>query len=193
MNHSIDRIGNLIAVCGNSGSGKSTLVRHALQQLPKELIYMNTLTTRPRRTNEDDIEYTFVSDVEYDNYKQLSKIWDESSIYGNRYAVNASDYIEALDRGENVIFCSIPSFEVMNDIRSIYGTSTLKTVQLMTGIEVSTRQAKVRDHVLDIGRVSLDAVMNRSGTFEADYTLEPSGSLTTDQINFLNIIRRIIL
>ncbi len=48
--------GILLAVCGLSGSGKSTLVRHALQMFPQELQYMNTLTTRLRRKNEDNIE-----------------------------------------------------------------------------------------------------------------------------------------
>lgn len=60
MAHSIDKPGDLLIVCGLSGSGKSTLARHALQMFPQELKYMNTLTTRPRRQDEDNVEYTFV-------------------------------------------------------------------------------------------------------------------------------------
>jgi guanylate kinase len=193
MNHSIDKPGNLIAVCGNSGSGKSTLVRYALRKLPEKLTYMNTFTTRPRRDDEDDIEYTFVSDSEYDQHQRSAKIWDESIIYGNRYGVNALQYIEALGRGKNIIFCSIPSLEVMNDVRSIYGASSLKTVQLMTSVEISIEQARVRDRTLDIGRIGLDAAMNIDNLFEADHSLIPCGTLASDQENFLHIIRRIVL
>lgn len=193
MNPSIDRVGNLIAVCGNSGSGKSTLVRHTLQQLPEALIYMKTFTTRPRRTNEDDIEYTFVSDFEYDQHQKAAKVWDGSIIYGNHYGVNATQYIDALNRGENVIFCSIPSLEIMRDISIIYNTHNMRTIQLMAGVEASAEQARSRDRTIDIGRVALDAAMSTDNVFEADYKLIPSRSLSTDKVNFLNIIRSIIL
>ena len=193
MNRSIDKIGNLIAVCGNSGSGKSTLVRNALSQLPEELLYMKTLTTRVRRPVEDDIEYTFVNDSEYEQHRQSANVWDESTIYGNRYAVNASEYIEALYRGKNVIFCSIPSREIMDNTRKIYGATLLSTIQLMTGSAMSAEQARARDSSIDIGRVTLDAAMNTNNKFDADYNLIPSGSLRIDQMNFLSIIRSIIL
>ena len=192
MNHSIDRVGNLIAVCGNSGSGKSTLVRHALHELPGELKYMNTITTRPRRLDEDDVEYTFVSGLEYEQYRHSASIWDETIIYGNRYGVNATLHKEALDQGQNVIFCTIPSFEVMEDMRSIYGQAVLKTVQLMAGLERSAEQAKARDGAVDLGRTASDNTTDNDDQFEADYTLVPSGSLGTDKVNFLNIIRIII-
>ena len=192
MNPSIDRVGNLIAVCGNSGSGKSTLVRHAVDEFPDELKYMKTVTTRQRRIDEDDMEYTFVNEHTYEQHRQSAKIWDESSIYGNRYGVNATLYIDALKQGQNVIFCSIPSLEVMKDMRSIYGQTVLKTVQLMAGLEKSAEQAKSRDGVIDLKRTTSDVNLTNGDRFEADYNLLPSGSLMTDKVNFLNIIRRII-
>ena len=65
MNRSIDKPGDLIVTCGLSGSGKSTLVRHALAELNGRLNYLNTITTRAQRDNEDTLEYTFVGLQEY--------------------------------------------------------------------------------------------------------------------------------
>ena len=83
MNHSIDKRGELVAVCGNSGSGKSTLVRYALNEMPEDISYMKTFTTRKRRPSEDEVEYEFVTKEEYSRIKKLAPIWDESIIYNN--------------------------------------------------------------------------------------------------------------
>jgi len=188
--HSIDKPGDLLVVCGLSGSGKSTLARHALRMFPQELKYMNTLTTRPRRQDEDDIEYTFVDVGTYRQMKAAANRWDESLIYGNYYGLNPDDYIAQLEQGTNLIVCSTPSDKVVGDMSDIYGDS-LKSILVKTTPATSAERLRQRNIMHDMSRVALDAVMLDDG-FTADFSFDPSGRLEIDTANFVVLIERII-
>ena len=190
MAHSIDKPGDLLVVCGLSGSGKSTLARHALRMFPQELKYMNTLTTRPRRQDEDDIEYTFVDVGTYRQMKAAANRWDESLIYGNYYGLNPDDYIAQLEQGTNLIVCSTPSDKVVGDMSDIYGDS-LKSILVKTTPATSAERLRQRNIMHDMSRVALDAVMLDDG-FIADFSFDPSGRLEIDTANFVVLIERII-
>lgn len=190
MSHSIDKSGDLLVVCGLSGSGKSTLARHALRMFPQELKYMNTLTTRPRRQDEDDIEYTFVGIGAYSQMKAAANRWDESLIYGNYYGLNPDDYIAQLEQGTNLIVCSTPSGKVVGDMADIYGDS-LKSIHVKTTPTTSAERLRQRNIMRDMSRVALDAVMLDDG-FIADFSFDPSGRLEIDTANFAVLIERII-
>mgnify|MGYP006877226368 CR=1 FL=1 len=190
MSHSIDKPGDLLVVCGLSGSGKSTLARHALRMFPQELKYMNTLTTRPRRQDEDDIEYTFVGIGTYSQMKAAANRWDESLIYGNYYGLNPDDYIAQLEQGTNLIVCSTPSGKVVGDMADIYGDS-LKSIHVKTTPTTSAERLRQRNIMRDMSRVALDAVMLDDG-FIADFSFDPSGRLEIDTANFAVLIERII-
>ena len=190
MAHSIDKPGGLLVVCGLSGSGKSTLARHALRMFPQELKYMNTLTTRPRRQDEDDIEYTFVDVGTYRQMKAAANRWDESLIYGNYYGLNPDDYIAQLEQGTNLIVCSTPSDKVVGDMSDIYGDS-LKSILVKTTPATSAERLRQRNIMHDMSRVALDAVMLDDG-FTADFSFDPSGRLEIDTANFVVLIERII-
>lgn len=190
MSHSIDKLGDLLVVCGLSGSGKSTLARHALRMFPQELKYMNTLTTRPRRQDEDDIEYTFVDIGAYSQMKAAANRWDESLIYGNYYGLNPDDYIAQLEQGTNLIVCSTPSGKVVGDMADIYGDS-LKSIHVKTTPTTSAERLRQRNIMRDMSRVALDAVMLDDG-FIADFSFDPSGRLEIDTANFAVLIERII-
>lgn len=190
MDRSIDKPGDLLIVCGLSGSGKSTLARHALQMFPQELKYMNTLTTRPRRQGEDDVEYTFVDVDTYHQMKAAANRWDESLIYGNYYGLNPDNYITQLEQGTNLIVCSTPSDKVVGDMSDIYGDS-LKSIYVKTAPATSAERLSQRNIMHDMSRVALDAIMADDG-FIADFSFDPSGKLEIDKVNFVALIERII-
>lgn len=190
MAHSIDKPGDLLVICGLSGSGKSTLARYALRMFPQELKYMNTLTTRPRRQDEDDVEYTFVDIDTYGQMKAAANRWDESLIYGNYYGLNPDDYIAQLEQGTNLIVCSTPSDKVVGDMADIYGDS-LKSIHVKTTPTTSAERLRQRNIMRDMSRVALDAVMLDDG-FIADFSFDPSGRLEIDTANFAVLIERII-
>ena len=190
MARSIDKPGDLLIVCGLSGSGKSTLARHALQMFPQELKYMNTLTTRPRRQEEDDVEYTFVDVDTYHQMKAAANRWDESLIYGNYYGLNPDNYIAQLEQGTNLIVCSTPSDKVVRDMSDIYGDS-LKSIYVKTAPATSAERLSQRNIIRDMSRIAIDATMVDDG-FMADFSFDPSGKLEIDKVNFVALIERII-
>jgi len=157
---------------------------------PQELKYMNTLTTRPRRQDEDDIEYTFVDVGTYRQMKAAANRWDESLIYGNYYGLNPDDYIAQLEQGTNLIVCSTPSDKVVGDMSDIYGDS-LKSILVKTTPATSAERLRQRNIMHDMSRVALDAVMLDDG-FIADFSFDPSGRLEIDTANFVVLIERII-
>ena len=182
--------GILLAVCGLSGSGKSTLVRHALQMFPQELQYMNTLTTRLRRKNEDNIEYTFVDADTYNRLKTMSGQWDESLIYGNYYGLDPGSYIAQLEQGMNFIICSAPSDKIVGDMINIYGDS-LKSIHIKTTQSTSAERLHQRSATQDMSRIDLSAMMINE-RFTSDFSFEPSGDLDIDKVAFTTLIERII-
>lgn len=188
---SIDKSGELLIVCGLSGSGKSTLARHAIKAMPDAVRYLNTFTTRQRRSGEDELEYTFVSDDIYSQTKSAATAWDESVVYGNRYGVNAGAYIERMKYGENFIVCSVPDNEVVDEMKDIYSPDRVKTIHIQTNRFLSAERMRQRDQVVNIGRVAIDYAM-QSNNFNADYLFNPSDSIDTDKEQFVKLTRRIL-
>lgn len=188
---SIDKAGELLVLCGLSGSGKSTLARHALAKLNGHLQYLNTYTTRQKRLNEDDLEYTFVTDDEYDRAKGEASIWDESIIYNNRYGVDASQYIARMDQGESFIVCSVPDHNVVMSMRSIYSYDRVKTIYLPIDTDVSAERMRDRDSAINFGRVAMDSIL-WSERFDADYIFNPSESQDSDKRAFIELVKGIM-
>lgn len=97
MNH-------IVLICGRSGSGKTTILNNLRNLVKTEInddvsiVFPKLYTTRPKRENETDEEYIFVSDEEFESkrnqmmhvseYDTISGIWkygvmmDYSSWYG---------------------------------------------------------------------------------------------------------------
>ena len=161
MSRSIDKPGELIMTCGLSGSGKSTLARHALSELGDKLNYLNTITTRPQRSNEDTLEYTFTSLPEYERRKVRSSLWDESVIYENYYGVDAGYYIDRMDSGQNFIVCSVPSNDVIDEMSAIYSRGRIKTIHIPIFQFAAMERMLQRDTKVDMARVAIDAAMTQ--------------------------------
>ena len=191
VNRSIDKPGDLIVTCGLSGSGKSTLVRHALAELNGRLNYLNTITTRAQRDNEDTLEYTFVGLQEYKVRKAQSKLWDESFVYENYYGVDAQTYIDRMDDGQNFIVCSVPSNDVIDEMRAIYSRERIITIHIPTSQSIAKERMRQRDAMINLARVAIDATISEQ-EFDAYYTLSLNGSVDNDRETFVNIIREII-
>jgi guanylate kinase len=195
MIRSIDSVGKLLITCGLSGSGKSTLVRRALNAYPDKLDYMNTLTTRPRRENEDDVEYTFVTHEEYNQAKYQSSSWDESVIYGNYYGLSPDKYIDIMNNGKSLMLCSIPSNDIIENMARIYGRERIETIHLMTPLALAAERLIDRDISMEIGRLAIDKELtppDGSINFQSDFVFEPSGALQKDMVRFANLVGGIL-
>ncbi len=93
----------LIVLSGPSGVGKDAVLS-GLRESGYPLSYVVTLTTRPRRDNEQNmVDYHFVSTDEYRDMLARDELLESANVYGNWYGVPRAAVKEALDRGEDVI------------------------------------------------------------------------------------------
>lgn len=194
MSYSIDseRRGNLLVVCGASGSGKSTLARHALGVFSKDLRYMNTYTTRSRRFDEDDIEYTFVDEDQYAYVRDKAVLWDESYIYGNYYGLDPAWYLAELSEGRNFIVCTVPDNALVDPMIDLYEPSgSVKMIYIKMDRRVSEERIMKRKIERDLSRIAIDAAMLEN-KFRADFIFTPSGDLECDKERFNAVIGGIL-
>jgi guanylate kinase len=56
----------LVVISGPSGGGKGTIINKLLSRNDPEYERVSTFTTRPRRNNEEDGQYRFISNEEYE-------------------------------------------------------------------------------------------------------------------------------
>ncbi len=70
----------LICLMGKSCTGKDTIYKKLLQDPELDIRVLKPCTTRPRRLNEKEgIEYNFVSEEEYESFKNSGMILEERS------------------------------------------------------------------------------------------------------------------
>ncbi len=93
----------LIILSGPSGVGKDAVLAK-LKESGYPLSYITTLTTRPRRPNEqDNVDYHFVSAGRFQEMIEQGKLLEWAQVYGNWYGVPKEAVKQALDRGEDVM------------------------------------------------------------------------------------------
>src|SRR5690606_30788963 len=127
--------------------------------------------------------------------KSQATSWDESVIYGNYYGLDPGEYINRMNRGENLIVCSIPSEEIIEDMSDAYGQERIKTIHLATQLALAAERLNARNTPLEIGRLATDNALitsDGSGGFQPDYVFEPSGDLRKDKLRFANLVGGII-
>lgn len=76
-----------ILFSGASGIGKTTLIQSLIAAHPELYARPVSLTTRPRREGEGDLEYRFVSAEEFERYAAEGKLANSDSVYGNHYGI----------------------------------------------------------------------------------------------------------
>ena len=95
--------GNLIIISSPSGGGKGTLIRELLNMVP-ELGYSISLTTRPPRAGEENGKhYHFVSQDEFETYKQKGGFLESAEVHGNFYGTSVEQTDKMRNAGMDVV------------------------------------------------------------------------------------------
>ena len=99
------RRGVMLILGGPSGTGKSSVVKKMLE-LDKNISWSVSVTTRtPREGEQDGVDYYFVSDEQYDKYRDEDAFYEYvDSEYGSRYGTLRSEVDEFINVGRDVIF-----------------------------------------------------------------------------------------
>lgn len=77
---------HVVVLSGPSGSGKSTIVNRLIETAPVPLMKVVSATTRPPRSEEKDgIDYTFLSQQEFDRRRNNGKLLEYAEVHGSGY------------------------------------------------------------------------------------------------------------
>ena len=93
----------LVILSGPSGVGKDAVLAR-MRELGLPFHYVVTVTTRPQRYGEmDGHDYFFVTQSEFMELKDGSKLLEWAKVYGNYYGVPRDQVRKALEQGTDVI------------------------------------------------------------------------------------------
>ena len=99
--------GKMLIVSAPSGSGKSTIVQWLMQEHPElKLYYSNSCTSRaPRGTEQNGVEYFFLSPEEFRNKIAKNEFLEYEEVYENRFYGTLKQQVEnQREAGQNVVF-----------------------------------------------------------------------------------------
>ena len=99
--------GKMLIVSAPSGSGKSTIVQWLMQEHPELKLYFSiSCTSRaPRGTEQNGVEYFFLSPEEFKAKIQNDEFLEYEEVYENRFYGTLKQQVEnQREAGQNVVF-----------------------------------------------------------------------------------------
>ena len=96
--------GLLMMVVAPSGVGKTSLTRRLVADHSDLLLSISATTRDPRPGEHEGRDYHFVDRPEFDAMVADNAFLEWAEVYGNRYGSPRKPIMEALDRGESVLF-----------------------------------------------------------------------------------------
>lgn len=96
--------GLLLMVVAPSGVGKTSLTRRLVADHQDLHLSISATTREPRPGEHDGRDYHFVDNAEFDRLLADNALLEWAEVYGNRYGSPKGPIVEALERGESVLF-----------------------------------------------------------------------------------------
>ncbi|WP_417460803.1 guanylate kinase [Kordiimonas sp.] len=98
------RRGLMLVISSPSGAGKTTLTRRLLEEDTEIVMSVSATTREPRPGEEHGKDYFFVS---HDRFKEMiegDELLEHAVVFENRYGTPRGPVMDALGRGQDVIF-----------------------------------------------------------------------------------------
>ncbi len=96
--------GLLMMVVAPSGVGKTSLTRRLVADHSDLMLSISATTRQPRPGEHEGRDYHFVDRAEFDAMIGENAFLEWAEVYGNRYGSPRKPIMDALDRGESVLF-----------------------------------------------------------------------------------------
>jgi guanylate kinase len=93
----------LTVLSGPSGVGKSTVVAHLRAAHPEVWLSVSVTTRKPRPGETHGVEYSFVTDDEFDRLIANGELLEWAEFAGNRYGTPRQPVVDRLVRGVPVL------------------------------------------------------------------------------------------
>ncbi len=160
--------GKLIVVSAPSGSGKSTIVQWLMKEHPELKLYFSVSCTSrpPRGTEQDGVEYFFITPEEFKAKIQDDAFLEYEEVYENRFYGTLKSQVERQrEAGQNVVF----DVDVKGgiNIKQFYGDEALSLFIQPPSVEELRRRLEGR------GTDSPEAIAERIAKAEYELTFAP--------------------
>ncbi|MDE0522988.1 MAG: guanylate kinase [Boseongicola sp.] len=104
MHASPGRLGLLIILSSPSGAGKSTLARRLLEWDAEIRFSVSATTRKPRAGETDGVDYSFLSEDEFQRLVEDGQMLEHARVFNNRYGSPRGPVEEAMNSGIDVLF-----------------------------------------------------------------------------------------
>ena len=98
-----EKDGVMIILSSPSGAGKTTLVKK-LSEKDNFKISVSHTTRQPRPNENRDIDYFFVSELEFNRLIKNEEFLEYAKVFNNLYGTTRTPVIDNLNKGKNVLF-----------------------------------------------------------------------------------------
>ena len=95
--------GHLFIVSAPSGAGKTTLCRALLKRYPDIRYSVSCTTRRPRKGEQEGVDYRFISDAEFKRGIAEGRWAEWAKVHGHYYGTDAGVITDAITRGQDVL------------------------------------------------------------------------------------------
>src|SRR5262245_60325673 len=93
-----------MVVSSPSGAGKTTLCQRFVSEFPHVLYSVSYTTRKPRRGEQEGIDYCFVDDARFDEMVATGEFAEWAHVHGNRYGTTVTAVRQAIEGGQDVLF-----------------------------------------------------------------------------------------
>lgn len=99
-----DQRGSLVIISSPSGAGKTTLAHRLIREFNQVKFSVSFTTRKPRHNERDGIDYSFVTDAQFETMANAGEFAEWAVVHGNRYGTSRQVVETALTEGQDVVF-----------------------------------------------------------------------------------------
>jgi len=158
--------GAILIVSGPSGCGKSTLLREVYKNIPNYFSSISTTTREKRETEEDGIDYFFVSKEEFEKDIEAGNFLEWAKVHGNYYGTKLKPIVEALNEGRLVIFdIDVQGHKILREkfdslITSVFVTTPTLQILEQRLVSRDTDSQEIVERRLQNAKIELESFTN---------------------------------